>query len=250
VLIEGRQPKRTPLPVLTRGRPNPATGRDEGVAVQAGMLPPFPTLERIELGQEVAARMGETVTLHGHHLDGDQVFVRFVEPRSGRVMQLQALPGATATRVQTQIPPDPPAGPVGPDSPLNPANWRAGLYGVTVLVRRAGEPDRTTNELPLALAPGITGITPSLVGDVATFAVTARPAIAPTQRIALIVGDREIPAAAFGPGPSNTVSFQSGGFASGEQHWLRLRVDSVESLLIDRTARPPAFDPSQRVTIP
>lgn len=250
VLIEGRQPQRTPLPVLTRGRGNPTTGRDEGVFVQANLLPPYPTLERIELDQEVAARMSETITLHGHHLDGDQVFIRLVEPRSGRVMQLQPLPGATAARVQTEIPPDPPAGPVTPDSPLNPANWRAGLYGVTVLVQRAGEPDRTTNELPLALAPTITNIAPSVAGDLTTFVITAIPAMAPAQRIALIVGDREIPAANFGPGPSGTVAFQSGGFAGGEQFWVRLRVDNVESLLIDRSSKPPAFDPSQRVTIP
>ena len=35
----------------------------------------------------------------------------------------------------------------------------------------------------------------------------------------------------------------------GDQ-WVRLTVDGVESLLLDREAEPPAFDPSQSVTVP
>jgi hypothetical protein len=45
VLLERQRPALTPLPVLTRGRFNPALQREEGVTVAAGLTPPFPTLE-------------------------------------------------------------------------------------------------------------------------------------------------------------------------------------------------------------
>src|SRR5215213_2265781 len=45
VLIESARPARSPLPVLSRGTRDPVTGRDQGVTVQADMLPPYPTLE-------------------------------------------------------------------------------------------------------------------------------------------------------------------------------------------------------------
>jgi hypothetical protein len=32
--------------------------------------------------------------------------------------------------------------------------------------------------------------------------------------------------------------------------WVRLTVDGVESLLVDRTKEPPVFDPSQSVSVP
>ena len=44
-------------------------------------------------------------------------------------------------------------GPFPPGSPDDPNNWRAGTYRVAVVVRRAGQDERVSNELPLALAP-------------------------------------------------------------------------------------------------
>lgn len=251
VLIESRRPKRTPLPVLTRGRPDLATGRDAGVAVQASMLPPFPTLESLELeNQQIAARLGERVVAHGHHLAGDQVFLRFAEARSGRVLQLPVTASATDRRAAVDLPPDPPAGPVSPDSPDNPDNWRAGLYQVTALVQQGGEPDHVSNELPMMLAPRLLTIGASLASGICTFTATCSPRVADTQRVVLIVGDREIPADPFAGPLSDTLTFQSGGFQSGTAFWVRLRVDRVDSILIDRAVKPPAFVPSQQVAIP
>ena len=47
VLIEATQPARSPLPVLSRGRVDPATGRDGGVVVNPGLVPPLPTLTAV-----------------------------------------------------------------------------------------------------------------------------------------------------------------------------------------------------------
>jgi len=251
VLIESRRPKRSPLPVLTRGPAIPGTGRDRGVVVQPSLLPPFPTLEALEpANRQISARLGELLTLAGHHLDGVQVFARFVEPRTRRALELPALAGATPTRVQAQLPPDPPAGPVPATSPLNPANWQAGVYNTSVRVQRTGQPDRLTNELPLVLAPRIVTITPAPGAGTVTFTVTCSPPVLATQTAALVVDDRELPADPLGAPQSSTVTFSAGGFVSGTTHRVRLRVDGIESVLIDRSTSPPRFDPTQQVTIP
>lgn len=251
VLIESRRSKRSPLPVLTRGKPDLATGRDAGIAVQPSLLPPFPTLESIAPDKnQIAARMGETVTLAGHHLDGDQVFVRFTEPRSRQTLRLAASAGATATLLTINLPVDPAISPVAPDSPDNPDNWRAGLYGVTVLVQQSGEPDRITNELPMTLAPRIVLITPAMTTGVVTFTVTCSPKVSDTQRVSLIVGERDIPAEPIGSALTDTLTFKSGGFHSGAEMVVRLRVDGAESIVIDRSKTPPVFIASQKVTIP
>jgi hypothetical protein len=251
VLIESRRPRRTPLPVLTRGRPDHATGRDEGVVAQPSLLPPYPTLEAVRPpSEQVAARMGETVTLEGHHLDGATVRVRFTGPRGRPSVELAPLAGATAARVRVEIPPDPPSPPVPATSPLHPDNWPAGVYGVAVVVRRPGEPDRSSNELPLILAPRFAAITPTLGADGVTFPVACSPPVHATQTAALVVCDRELPARPLASPVSGSLTFVGTGFASGTPEWVRLRVDGIDSLLIDRAARPPRFDPTQRVTIP
>src|SRR5918999_65428 len=78
VLIEARKPSRTPLPVLSRGPVDPSTGRDRGVVVEPSLLPPFPTVERVvPPDEQPAARLGETIRLEGHHLDGASTVARF-----------------------------------------------------------------------------------------------------------------------------------------------------------------------------
>jgi hypothetical protein len=251
VLIDSERPLRSPLPVLTRGPAIPGTGRDRGVVVQPSLLPPFPTLESLQpANRQIVARLDEVLTLTGHHLDGVQVFARFVEPRTRLALELPALAGATPIRVGVQLPPDPPAGPVVPGSPLDPASWQAGAYNVSVRVQRAGQPDRLTNELPLALAPRIVAITAVMAAGRVTFTVDCSPPVRSTQTAALVVDDRALPAQPMGAPSNPTLTFVADGFVSGAAHWVRLRVDAVESVLIDRSSSPPRFDPTQQVTIP
>lgn len=253
VLIESRVAKRSPLPVLTRGEPIPATGRDAGVAVQANLLPPFPTLTAISPANgQPAARMGETITLTGHHLDGDAVNVRFVDPRTREAVILPVVPGRTAGQVRVALPPDPPPAAVPTESPLNPENWRAGIYTVSALVAGSTPPARETNELPMVLAPTLAAVSAAAgAGSVTTFTVTCRPPVRAGQRASLIVGQREIPAIEpFAADPTAQLTFQGTGFASGTTHPVRLRIDGADSILVDRSVSPPVFDASQQVTIP
>ena len=71
VLIEMPRPARSPLPVLSRGKVDPATKRDAGVAVQPNLVPALPEIETIApASKQLAAVLGETLTLSGHDLDG------------------------------------------------------------------------------------------------------------------------------------------------------------------------------------
>src|SRR3546814_5328425 len=102
----------------------------------------------------------------------------------------------------------------------------------------------------MVLAPRMMTIVPSLAGGVTTFTVTCSPRVANTQKAVLIVGDREIPAEPLVDPLNATLAFRSGGFVSADVFWVRLRVDGIESILVDRSVTPPAFDATQEVTIP
>ncbi len=239
VLIESTRPARTPLPVLTRG---PA---DEGVAAQPDLTPPFPTLESVRPpNNQPSARLRDVLTLSGHHLEGDSVAVRFNNPRLTDPVPTQLLEN-TATEIKVKI-----LDATG--DPVAPVRWVAGFYTVAAVISRASETDRTTNELPFALAPRITTALPITVarnpssGD-AIITLTCSPQVRPEQHAALLLGDREILAQPH-PTQTDTLTFAVTAAIPGE-YFVRLRVDGVDSLLVDRSVAPPVFDQTQKVTI-
>lgn len=237
VLIDSARATRTPLPVLSRG-----------VRAPSSLVPPFPGLqEAVPASGQPSVRLGETLSLGGHHLDGTNVGVVFHHPSWGDPVELAPQAGATATRILVGI-------------PNQPATWPAGFYTVAVRVQRPGETERrTTNELSFSLAPTMT-IAPQTApaGDI-TFTTTCSPLIAVeprgpdfrfAQRAVLLLRDREIPATppASGTTPVGTLTFVAARVAAGE-YFARLRVDGVDSLLVDRSVTPPVFDPTQRVMV-
>jgi len=233
VLIESDRPARTPLPVLTRGE------ADLGVEVVPEPTPPYPALERAEPpdGQE-AARLDERIRFAGHHLEGASVVALLANLRIETPVPLTAEAGGTPHEFLARLPADPAALP-------------AGLYAATAVVAQAGEPERRTNDVPLAVAPELLTVAPSPAarnpaGDV-TLTVTCRPDVLPAQRASLLLGSREVPAEDHDTS-TGTLTFVVHDAAPGE-HWLRLRVDGVDSLLVDRTVSPAVFDPTQRLTI-
>jgi Pvc16 N-terminal domain len=248
VLIESRRPARTALPVLTRGGLDPTTGRDRGVVSQPSLLPPFPTLQKvIPPNRQPAVRMGEVLAFEGHHLNGGTLTARFTHVRSSETLELPVL-GATSTGFQVLMPSDPPPGPVEEESPRNPDNWRAGLYSVAAVVRRTGKSDRVTNELPVALAPKIRAISVTAANDTVKLEVTCSPKVWKAQRVSIVVGEQEVAAEGITEDKTDTLEFESSRFPTGQQ-WMRLRVDGVESILVNRTGPAPAFETSQQVTI-
>jgi hypothetical protein len=240
VLVESTRPARSPLPVLTRG------SEDEGAIAEpdpTAPVPPFPVLlELTPPNRQPAARLGDLLEISGHNLDG--ATVRFRHPLLTAPISLTPQPGSTATDLTVKIPDV-------ADDPQAPANWPAGFYTLAAVIGQAGQPEQTTNELALALAPTILTITPNPAardsnGRV-TLTVTCKPQVRPKQRASLFLNDREVPAQPH-PSTTGTLTFRVDAATPG-RHRVRLRVDGVDSLLVDRSVTPPVFDPSQSVTI-
>lgn len=239
VLIESKYQTKSPLPVLTRN-----------IISQPSLLPPFPALEEVIMPKRHAVRMGEVLTFKGHHLGDDEVLVRLTHVRSSRTLGLLDTSEAAPAGFQFQIPPDPAPGPVPPDSPLNPDNWEIGLYSIAAVIQRAGQPDRATNELSVFLAPLIKSIDPPDVTDgVVTLTIECSPKVWKSQKVTLVIDDHEINVESITLEKTDTLTFRSANLTSGKQ-WVRLRVDGVESILIDRSGSLPAYDPTQQVIIP
>jgi hypothetical protein len=233
VLIDSNRGARSPLPVLTRG-PD-----DSGVVAQAGVVPPFPTLTAIAPpdGQD-AALLGDQISLSGHHLAA----VTGVRLDGARLAAPVDVPPPPLVSVQDAA--------VVATLPSDPQALPAGLYTVAGVIAAAGEPERTTNLLSLAIAPEITSALPmnvARVGGDATINLTCRPEVLPEQQVLLLVGDRQVAPEPF-PNRTAALSFVVHGAQAGSFR-LRLRIDGVDSLLIDRSGVRPIFDETQKVTI-
>ncbi len=237
VLIEGTRPTRSPLPVLTRG------ALDEGVIVTPDTTAPPPAVPTLLAlhppNDQPAARLGETVTVEGVGLAGATVSLRLAHPRLPAPISLAPQPDATAASLRFAI-------------PNQPANFAAGICTAAVsIVPQPGQPPQLTNELALPLAPTILTVSPNPAPRDAngrvTLTVTCAPQVRPAQRASLFVGAREVPSQ---PHPTAVASltFRIDAAPPG-RHWLRLRVDGVDSLLVDRSVTPPVFIASQQVTI-
>jgi hypothetical protein len=184
------------------------------------------------------------------------VTARFTHPRLEKPIVLTVPPGSrTPFEVRIGFPTDADKHP-------------AGLYSFALQIAPLAEPldARTSDELPLAVAPRILKIgantlpgpgQPPLIltrkniqdglGDI-TIKLTCSPTILPEQRVALVLGDREFPAAAHTE-DTRELSFELRRVPAGIFR-LRLRVDGVDSLLVDRSGDAgPAFDPTQRLEL-
>lgn len=261
VLIESTYPSHSPLPVLTRGLPDPISGTEEGIRVQSSMLTPYPILEEIVFpNKQPAVRLNELITLHGHHLNQNPVSIRFEHLLSGRNLELSSYGSGSEGSLQVQLPqdPDPAVGPFPPDSPLNPDNWQIGAYTVTAIFHSESE-EKRTNSLPLLLAPKIKQISANRdpITKKVFFSVICSPIVRPTQKATLIVDNIEIVSDPIKYDPKTyepikpqiiTFSTHTSVVTLGRKK-VRFRVDSVESILIDRSFEPPQFDPLQFVDI-
>lgn len=244
VLLQTEGGVRSPLPVLRRG------SEDRGVTVQPDTNSPFPAIFSVEptTGQ-LAAVLGGELVVKGQRLDAGTLAVVVRNPRLAAPLELTPLPGATAGEVRARLELNP---------PTDPATFVSGVYTLSLVINRGTPQERTTNEVPFALAPRLPvppapGDPPSIeaaraTDGTVTVTVRCRPDVLPTQRATLVVGESEAPAQPHAA-RTNTLSFRFRELPAGEYH-VRLRVDGVESLLVDRLASPPAFNATQKVTVP
>lgn len=235
VLIESSKPTRSTLPVLSRGPVDPVTKRDRGVAVQPDLLPPFPTIQTVAATNgQPAATVGAIVELTGHHLDGTNRAVLLSNSRFDIEQALPAAGGGSSIATSFTVPAVP-----------------AGLYQLAIRVIRPGESDpRISNAVALVIGPEITTAMPMAVvrdgSGAATLVLSVQPQIQPGQTVSVLLGTREVPVAPITVA-TGTLTVAVADAQAGE-FLLRIRVDGIDSPIIDRSAVPPAFY-NYRVTI-
>ncbi|MDB9305189.1 DUF4255 domain-containing protein [Nodularia spumigena CS-591/12] len=226
ILIDSSLPVRTPLPVLTRGF------NDKGISAQASLLPPFPTLQAVQPpNQQPSIQLGDRLILKGYNLQSQgNIIVRFMHSRLP--LSLDVIPQLETNNTQISV-----------EILLENQDWLAGFYTVMVLLQQDGQ-QRVTNALSFSLAPKIQQFE---ISDSSILTLICQPQILPEQRVVLLIGDREL-------SPQNItqktdiLTFNISNIPPGE-YFLRLRVDGVDSLLINRAVQPPVFDASQRVRV-
>jgi hypothetical protein len=245
VLIEAQQPARSPLPVLSRGPVDPASGRERGIEVLVGLLPSLPTLLRaVPPARQPTAGLGDTVVLQGHHLNGSAHEVRLVNERFRIDEDLPALPPTGDAQGQVAF---------TVASPPSSAGLPVGVYGVSVRVQRPGEGTaRESNRIALTLGPRLLNLPLTVardVGGTARFSLEFTPLLREGQHAVLVLGqDEYMPT---GPGsPPDALAFEIAHAPLGE-HLARLRIDGIESPVVDLSAEPPAVPAflDQRVVI-
>jgi hypothetical protein len=218
VLIESTVPARAPVPVLTRG-----DEQDTG-PVAEGSIPAFPTIEQIVLpaGQPGAA-LGEEVLLTGHDL-GATISLRLTHLRLGGSMTV-APAAVSDEEIRLHLPGEP-------------TNLPAGLSSVSG-VRLVNGDQRFTNEAPLPVAPTILQAT--AVRDIQgalTITIECSPRVVPGQVVQLLLGEHQLP---LGPVAAATNQLVFTPTIAPREYLLRLRVDGVDSIFVDRTTTPPTF---------
>jgi hypothetical protein len=243
VLIERERPVRPALPVLTRGGPrNPATGRDPGVLLRPDVGAVTPTLEMIAPADgQIVMRLGGAVDLIGQALNAPGARVRFTEPATGTVLFLAPDEPATSGRLRVRLPGGAPlvAGHALAGTGSDPGTWRIGPYVVDVLYDDPMRAGLASNALAAVLAPSTT-VTLAHVGGATQLTFSVEPRIRPSQSVAAMAGQEMVlvpaPAAATG-----TVTASIPDLARGASLPVRLRVDGIDSPIIDRAARPPVL---------
>ncbi|MGE5049554.1 MAG: hypothetical protein ACM3PC_13335, partial [Deltaproteobacteria bacterium] len=221
---------------------------DRGAAAQGGVEPPpppFPALGGIELPHgQPAVRLGETLALDGVHLGGPSPTAIFSHPLLPQPLRIAAAVNADGSRAEVTL----------PNAPADQAKWPAGAYALTLAPDAART--LTTSAITLALAPRITAITPAIVvGGKAkldaqgalTLTVKFSPQVWKEQRLTLLFGSQAVDA---GPrsGKVDQFTFKVPAAPLGKQ-FVRLRVEGVDSLVIDYTAATPALDATQAVEV-
>lgn len=244
VLIEATKPASAALPVLSRGPIDPITKLDHGVFIEPNVLSPLPTVLRVVPPlQQPAARLGDTVHIDGQHLDGTAVVVSFAHPLLAAPITRPVGVNTDSSGFDVSI----------PSGATADNQWPAGIWTVAVGLVRPGETlPRTSNVAALLLAaqPDLAALAMSRAATTNALTITfgTHPKVRSSQSARLALGG-DVATADPHPTTTGTLTFQFGDVPDGAK-WVRLIVDGVESLLVDRSVIPPKFDPSQTVTVP
>lgn len=221
VLIQATDPTRAPLPVLSR----------QGF-VRPDLLPPAPTIDAIvpEASQAVT-QLGTTIGLNGHHLDGTGREVILANDRFEIEETLPALAGGGEASMQFSI------------LIARAADFPVGVYRVGARVLQPGESaPRETNRFAMTLAPRISGLPMTVTRDAAgtaSFTINFSPVLRAGQTVSLVLGQQEVAPQPFTP-PVSALDFVIPNAPVANQ-LARLRIDGIDSPIINRAVTPPTF---------
>ena len=239
VLIEAQHSTRPTLPALSRGEVDPISRRERGVVVSPSMIAPLPTLEAIlPAGNQPVVQLGQNTRIEGHHLDGSARTLQLRNDRFDIDETIAASGSSAADHMNLLIP------------PARAADFPVGIYDITASVVMPGESQpRMSNRLATVIAPRITNLPMNVVRDGsgdAHIALNFTPALRPGQTVSLLLGSEGIRPEAF-VAPTTTLTFIARNAAVGAP-LARLRIDGVDSPIVDRSTTPPTFF-DLRVTI-
>ena len=237
LLIDSNKPATSPLPVLTRGGVDPVTKRESGILPQPGLGPRIPQIDAIVLPNGPAVQLGDVLAISGESLQGSQHRLLLRNDRLGVQQSLAAVFDPATGQVTATLP------------AAQAQHYPAGLYALQLefLWSREGTPVTVrTNAVPLAIAPQVLSSPASATRDGQgglTISITCAPWLQPGQRVSLILGTHEAPAHDF-TAATDTAQFTFGSLPpspGGSPFRVRLRVDDIDSAIVDRNQTPPVF---------
>ncbi|MGA5316908.1 DUF4255 domain-containing protein [Streptomyces pseudogriseolus] len=225
VLIESTLPGRAPLPVVRRGE----DGR--GLPAAASAAGSWPALEAITVP---VVPPGHDLVLTGNRLDAGVPSLRLTHPLLGDrlVPEVQNVDG---TEVRAVVPED----------------LAAGTWSATLVLTRPDGSEQSTEALPVSITPRITSSLPMSVerdaNHTVSLEVTCAAPVHPDQRVELLLGELPVPAEPFGQA-TRALRFRIAGARPG-RYALRLRVDGVDSPLLDADSAEPRFAAAAAVVV-
>jgi Pvc16 N-terminal domain len=225
-LIQKELPRPLPLPVLVRN-----------IAASPSVLPTRPAIAAVvPAAKQPVAQLGLPVTLEGFHLAGT---AREVLLFNDKFDIQHVLPGAgnSHTKMSFTIP------------TTDAGDVPVGVYRVSVRLQANGDDKvRETNQLALTVAPSIDGLpmTVPRSGGTASFSISFTPALRAGQSARLVLGGNEYAPQPFSGTSTTTLSFEIPD-APVDDFPARLRIDGIDSPVIDVEAQPPVFNKRIRI---
>ena len=217
------------------------------VSALPGMATGLPTLTSvIPPNGQPAAQLGDAVTVSGAALSGSAT-VLLTNARMGISQTLPATVSSSGTSLQFTVP-NPALLPPQPD----PTDLPTGTYSLSVTFSIAGQ-TMVSNSLPMAISATIdaSGAPGTLAhGSNVAVSVPCVPYLRPGQEVSLLIGGQQAPADPFTtPTRSPSFTFANLQSTSGAAVPVRLRVDGIDSPILDLTSTPVSFtEPTVTVT--
>ncbi len=219
VLIQAEDPTPNPLPVLVRR-----------LKAQPNLAPTVPTISAVvPFGRQAVVELGTTVTLEGFTLDGVTREVLLTNDRFG-IEEILPATGGNATKLAFAIPAN------------RAADFPSGVYKLAARIKLPTEAaPRLSNQLALTVAPHVANLpqTVNAGGGTASITLDFTPELRAGQTARLVLGTNEFTPQPF-TAPVSSLTFQIPNAPLGD-HLARLRIDGIDSPIIDASKSPPEF---------